>query len=66
MGYTTQRAEQLVALGPSGISELPDIYAQSVRTPQEWSRMLAARKLPVLRGWRLSSDDLLRSGSSSV
>jgi len=60
MGYTTERAVDLIALGPSGITELADVYAQSHRGPDEWGAALEAGGLPTLRGWLLSEDDVRR------
>lgn len=60
MGYTTRAGVDLIGLGPSGISELSDAYAQSVRGPTEWQERLTAASLPTLRGWRMSDDDLRR------
>jgi oxygen-independent coproporphyrinogen-3 oxidase len=60
MGYTTRAGVDLVGLGPSGISELADAYAQSVREPGAWQERLAAGRLPTLRGWRMTDDDLRR------
>ena len=58
MGYTVHAADTLLALGPSGISELPDAYAQSERTPEAWDAALAEGRLATIRGHRLSADDL--------
>jgi oxygen-independent coproporphyrinogen-3 oxidase len=60
MGYTTRAGVDLVGLGPSGISELSDAYAQSARDPGAWQERLAAGRLPTLRGWRMTDDDLRR------
>ncbi len=60
MGYTTQPANDLVALGPSAISELSDSYAQSARTSDEWSEQLRGGRLATVRGWSLSQDDKRR------
>ncbi|MGH0033951.1 MAG: oxygen-independent coproporphyrinogen III oxidase [Myxococcota bacterium] len=60
MGYTTRRADDLVGLGASGISELSDAYAQNARTPEDWSRGLGDSGLATLRGWWLDDDDRRR------
>lgn len=60
MGYTTKGALDLLALGASGISELRDAYAQSVRTSEEWIDRLADGGFPTMRGWRLSEGDMRR------
>lgn len=60
MGYSVRAGVDLVALGPSGISETAGAYAQSQRGSAEWHAALANARLPTLRGWRLSDDDLRR------
>ena len=60
MGYTTRRRLELVALGPSGISEVGDAYAQSARGVAEWSARIRGGGLATWRGWRLDEDDRRR------
>jgi oxygen-independent coproporphyrinogen-3 oxidase len=60
MGYTTRAGLELLALGPSGISELASDYAQSHRGLDEWDATVRAGELPVLRGHVLSDDDRAR------
>jgi oxygen-independent coproporphyrinogen-3 oxidase len=60
MGYTTGAALDVVALGPSGISELSDVYAQSARSSQDWGHCISEGKLAAQRGWLLSTDDTRR------
>ncbi|MBW2312792.1 MAG: oxygen-independent coproporphyrinogen III oxidase [Deltaproteobacteria bacterium] len=60
MGYTTRRASDLVGFGPSAISELADVYAQSLRDPGPWGAAVDADGLATQRGWRLDDDDLRR------
>jgi len=60
MGYTTRRATDLVGFGPSAISELQDVYAQSLRDPEPWGAAVDHDGLATHRGWHLSEDDLRR------
>ena len=60
MGYTTKAGLGLLALGPSGISELADCYAQSCRRSANWSERLAEGGLATIHGWALSEDDQRR------
>jgi oxygen-independent coproporphyrinogen-3 oxidase len=60
MGYTTRTELDVLALGASGISELGDVYAQSLRSSSEWSEALSGEGLATLRGWTLSVDDQRR------
>lgn len=60
MGYTTHAGLDLLGFGPSAISELHGAYAQSVREPEAWGRVVAGEALATLRGHRLSEDDQQR------
>jgi oxygen-independent coproporphyrinogen-3 oxidase len=60
MGYTVRPGVDLVALGASGISELADSYAQSIRDPDEWLATIDGGHLATLRGCRLTQDDVRR------
>lgn len=60
MGYTVREAGEVVALGPSGISELERAYAQACREPREWAARISRGRLPTARGMCLSADDVRR------
>lgn len=60
MGYTTQAGTDLLALGPSGISELGRVYAQSQRELGAWTETVTRGALATFRGRVLSDDDVLR------
>ena len=60
MGYTTRAGTELVACGPSAISELRSAFAQSERELDAWHAALDAGRLATLRGHALSEDDLDR------
>lgn len=59
-GYSTHAQADLVGLGVSAISMIDDCYAQNARNIEGYTAALAADALPVVRGFRLSDDDLLR------
>jgi oxygen-independent coproporphyrinogen-3 oxidase len=59
-GYTTQAECDLVALGVSSISKIGPVYAQNVRTLDEYYDSLDQGRLAVARGIELSADDLVR------
>ena len=59
-GYTTDDAAALIAFGPSGISRLPQGYAQSIADTAGWSRAIRARVPAVARGRAIDDDDRLR------
>jgi oxygen-independent coproporphyrinogen-3 oxidase len=60
MGYTTCAQSELVALGPSSISEVGGAFVQNEREVHAWAERLEKGELPVVRGWGLSDDDKLR------
>jgi oxygen-independent coproporphyrinogen III oxidase len=59
-GYSTQAECDLVALGISAISQIGAVYAQNVKTLDDYYDRLDAGQLPVQRGVELTADDLLR------
>jgi len=61
MGYTTQEGVDVLAFGPSAISELSGAYAQSQRELQAWHDAVAHRGLATLRGHVLTDEDKRRS-----
>ncbi|MBK7865090.1 MAG: oxygen-independent coproporphyrinogen III oxidase [Archangiaceae bacterium] len=60
MGYTTCAESEVVAFGPSAISEVGGAFVQNAREVHDWAARLEAGQLPAVRGWRLSADDALR------
>jgi oxygen-independent coproporphyrinogen-3 oxidase len=61
MGYTTKTSEDLIAFGPSGISELSAAFVQSVRGLDEWEEKVEAEGLAAFRGHILSEEDRRRA-----
>ena len=59
-GYSTQPDCDLVALGVSAIGRVGGCYYQNAKTLPEYERSLAAGVLPVVRGYTLDDDDVLR------
>ena len=47
-------------MGVTAIGKVGDTYSQNVKTLEEYSAALDADLLPILRGVKLSADDLLR------
>ncbi|MBY0404261.1 MAG: oxygen-independent coproporphyrinogen III oxidase, partial [Cyanobacteria bacterium] len=62
MGYTTQAGSELYAFGVSGISGLNGFYAQNWRKLPDYYQAVEDKKLPTMRGYALSQEDLLRRG----
>lgn len=59
-GYTTRADCDLLAFGISGIGKVGPTYVQSVKTLDEYYGALDAQTLPVLRGYILDRDDIVR------
>ncbi|HEY5801533.1 MAG TPA: oxygen-independent coproporphyrinogen III oxidase [Burkholderiaceae bacterium] len=59
-GYSTRAEAELVALGVSAISAVGGTYSQNEKTLDAYYERLDEGKLPVARGVRLATDDLLR------
>ncbi len=57
MGYTTHAGAELVAFGPSAISEVSACFAQSHRDLEAWGRAVEEQGLATFRGHALSRDD---------
>ncbi len=59
-GYSTKAGCDLYALGMSSISQLNEVYAQSVKELPEYYSAVGAGELPTERGYRLNRDDHIR------
>lgn len=59
-GYSTHAGTDLYAFGITAISQLENVYAQNYKTEKEYYKSLDEESLPVCKGYRLSSDDVLR------
>lgn len=59
-GYSTHRGSDLVGMGMSAISSVADSYSQLGKNIPGYQQAVAAGRLPVERGVRLSHDDRLR------
>jgi len=61
MGYTTHESCDLVGLGMSAISHISDSFSQNARDVATWERALDEGRLPLWRGLRLNTDDVIRA-----
>ncbi len=59
-GYTDDRCENLIGLGPSSIGRLRQGYAQNVAALGDYRRAIENGELPVGRGLELTDDDRMR------
>ncbi|WP_192180365.1 oxygen-independent coproporphyrinogen III oxidase [Mesorhizobium amorphae] len=59
-GYTEDRCETLIGLGPSSISRFRQGYAQNMPSTAEYGRMVANGGLAGVRGIAFSDDDRVR------
>jgi oxygen-independent coproporphyrinogen III oxidase len=60
MGYTTRPALDMLAVGNSAIGEVQNRFAQNTPQVPAYEQTVAAGRLPVVRGLRLTEDDRLR------
>jgi oxygen-independent coproporphyrinogen-3 oxidase len=59
-GYSTHANADLYAMGITGISQLEKIYAQNYKTEKQYYESLDNETLPIVRGYHLNQDDLIR------
>ena len=59
-GYSTHAGANMVAVGVSAISAVGNTYSQNEKTLDEYYAALDDGRLPIARGRRLDTDDLLR------
>jgi oxygen-independent coproporphyrinogen III oxidase len=60
-GYTEHLADSILGLGTSAISSTPRMHWQNHSDLAGWQEALAARKIPVSRGFLLDEDDRARA-----
>ena len=60
MGYTTRATHQMVGLGMSAISELPEHYLQERTSLGRWYAAVAGKDKRLEKGLRLTAEDRLR------
>jgi oxygen-independent coproporphyrinogen-3 oxidase len=59
-GYSSDKADSVIGFGASAISFLPNGYAQNILDFAEYKKNILAKKLPVLKGIKISAEDRLR------
>lgn len=59
-GYTTHANCDLVAMGVSAISSVNNSYSQNEKGLEGYYKALDVEQLPIIRGYALTDDDLLR------
>lgn len=59
-GYTTKKGVDLIGIGATSIGMLHDAYFQNYKTIREYYLAIDGGKLPTMRGYILSQEDLLR------
>jgi oxygen-independent coproporphyrinogen-3 oxidase len=61
MGYTTCADSDVLAFGPSAISEVSGTYVQNAREVHDWATLLEEGRLAAVRGHRPNTEDRARS-----
>lgn len=59
-GYSTNAGLDLYAMGITSISQFGKIYSQNAKTEREYFEKIDNGILPIIKGYRLSEDDILR------
>lgn len=59
-GYTTKAGADLFGVGVSSISGIDRVYAQNFRDLRNYYSAVEERRLPTMRGIRLTEDDVIR------
>ena len=59
-GYSTHSDCDLVGMGISSISQIGDIYAQNAKIMADYEAKIDNHELPIMRGVKLTEDDLIR------
>ena len=59
-GYSTNAGADLYAMGITGISQLENIYSQNYKTEKDYYKALDEEILPVVKGYKLNGDDIIR------
>lgn len=59
-GYTTHAGCDLIAMGVSAISSVHESYSQNEKTLDEYYEAIDEKRLPIIRGVRLTDEDVLR------
>jgi oxygen-independent coproporphyrinogen-3 oxidase len=60
-GYTTDRSQTLIGLGPSSISQFPGGYAQNIPDIGQYRKKVDAGELATMRGYTMRESDRLRA-----
>ena len=60
-GYSTWAGLDLLAFGPSAISQVGDAFAQNHRKLQDWQISVRDAKMPIARGLMRTNEDHLRA-----
>ena len=59
-GYSTHSDCDLVGMGIPSISQIGDIYAQNAKIMADYEAKIDHNELPIMRGVKLTEDDLIR------
>lgn len=60
-GYTTDKADTLIALGASAIGRAPQGYVQNRSDVRSWMQDVEAGRLPIGKGVQLTREDAMRA-----
>ena len=64
-GYTTKAGSDLLGMGVTSISDVNLVYAQNHRELEDYRTAIETQRLPVMRGIKLTDDDVIRRAAIS-
>lgn len=59
-GYSTNAGADLYSFGITSIGQIGKIYAQNYKTEKEYFEALDNNRIPIMKGYNMSDDDILR------
>jgi len=59
-GYSTYAGTDIYAFGMSSISQVEDVYYQNTKNLQDYYNVIDQHKSPIMKGYILSDDDMIR------
>lgn len=60
IGVTPGGTHNIIGIGPTSTSSINNYYAQNVYSLQEYYKAIGDNNFPILRGFKLKNDDLIR------
>lgn len=59
-GYSTRQECDMLGFGITAIGKVKNLYYQNAKSEKDYFRSIAGNSLPIIKGFRLTDDDMLR------